>query len=53
MPHPKAQHQNEHNAHNKRLLASRQLKHERHDKPKNRGCKTRDVLNFSVWKKWG
>gem|GEM_PF-5593148 len=45
MPNTKAQHQNEYKAHNKRLLAARQLKHERHDKPKRTQRKTWNARN--------
>jgi hypothetical protein len=43
MPDTDAQHQNEHNAHNKRLLAARQLKHGENDKPNRTRRKTRDA----------
>jgi hypothetical protein len=45
VPNPKAQHKDEHKAHNKRLLTARQLKHEDHDKPKSTRRKMCDVQN--------
>ena len=51
MPDTEAQHQNEHNTHNQRLLAARQLKHGENDKPNRTRRKTRDAQNSSPRKK--